>query len=172
MSVFKKERERGGWQCCKIEHEPKCLHIFEIYELLCNIALVFFSPTDEFDDPSHIDDHVEVELIFESYLLDISSVYNQTTPLIDRVSSTQSLLDTRLNASRNKLLSVEMVSRILSLFMAIIAATVGLFGMNLISGYENSHTAFVNVVTISVSASLCLIIGSVALLQKQGLFQV
>lgn len=136
------------------------------------MPLLSFSYKELFDNVSNIEEHVDIEILFESYLRDVLNINNQLEMLIERVTNTQSLLDTRLNAVRNRLLCADMIISILSLTFATVAAVGGVFGMNLISGYEESDNAFYVVTIVSLGTSFLILLIAMICLKKEGLFQI
>ena len=100
--------------------------------------------------------HTEVELLLESYVSRIEEVMQLTTELQKQVATTEGIVNITLDSERNDLIVLELKLTILSAASSTGALFSTLFGMNLLTGFEESTRAFYNVAFFSIGTALCI----------------
>ena len=106
--------------------------------------------------------HESVELLLEEYARQLSNILQETEYLLKKVQSKQELVAISLDAYRNRMLRMNLYLGIASVGLATSTAVAGFYGMNLINGYEDSPTAFANLVGLTSCAGLVFGIGCVS----------
>lgn len=101
-----------------------------------------------------LDRHESVELLLEEYARQLSNILQETTYLLKKVQSKQELVAITLDAYRNRMLRMNLYLSIAGVGIASGTVIAGFYGMNLINGYEDSPTAFFNVVGFTSFAGL------------------
>jgi magnesium transporter len=91
---------------------------------------------------SRVTDHDEAEMLLETYLKQTEEVLARIDQVDEDITSTEDIINISLDSQRNEMLLLE-----LRLTMGTFAAANGafiasLFGMNLLSGFEESPIAF------------------------------
>ena len=104
--------------------------------------------------------HEEVELLLEEYARQLSAIKRGIGCLLKRVQSKTDFLSISLDAYRNGLIQFDIYLSVVGLGLGMSTVTAGFFGMNLVSGMEESPTAFANVVIASSLLSIALVVGS------------
>ena len=103
--------------------------------------------------------HERVELLLEEYARQLHSIIGEIHFLLKRIQSKQELVAISLDSYRNRMIRMNVSLAIVGVGLALGTSTAGFFGMNLISGLEESPTAF-NTVLLSTSiASLAVVFG-------------
>ena len=103
--------------------------------------------------------HERVELLFEEYARQLHSILGEIHFLLKRIQSKQELVAISLDSYRNRMIRMNVSLAIVGVGLAVGTTTAGFFGMNLISGLEDSPTAF-NTVALSTSiTSLAVVFG-------------
>jgi EF-hand domain pair len=87
--------------------------------------------------------HQHVELLLGVYSRQFRNVMQEASYLLSRINSKQEFLDLELALYRNRLIRMNVDLGILAVATGITTAVTGTFGMNLISGFEGTHGAFV-----------------------------
>jgi len=85
---------------------------------------------------------VEVELLLESYSKKFEEINNELTALQANIASTRTVIDMSLNSTRNYLMRLNLHIALSSMVFAAGALISGIFGMNLVSGLEESPVMF------------------------------
>lgn len=101
-------------------------------------------------DPDNL--HVEVELLFEDYLLQMDEVLLSLRSMQSTVRNTEEVVEIELDLLRNRIMRYEMLIELSGLVVGVAAAVTGGFGMNLLSGLEEHPTMFWD-----VAKGLCII---------------
>lgn len=109
-----------------------------------------------------LDRHESVELLLEEYARQLSNILQETTYLLKKVQSKQELVAISLDAYRNRMLRMNLYLSIAGVGIASGTAIAGFYGMNLINGYEDSPTAFFNVVGFTSFMGLLFGVGCVS----------
>lgn len=84
-----------------------------------------------------IDDHIDVELMLESYATEHEDLGDNIEELQDEVSTHRLLEQVKLSNERNRIMRLELMLSFGTCSLAICATMGGFFGMNLHSGLEN-----------------------------------
>ena len=93
--------------------------------------------------------HRSVELMLENYCSQLVDISQEAYFLRKRVESIQSIVELNLNSHRNRLLHLSQQLSMGSVCISATTATAGFFGMNLVSGLENTPGTFWTVVALS-----------------------
>ena len=133
------------------KREAKCTEVAgAIAEVLKNdedMAAMRLSEIDdngvEEGDPKNL--HVEVELLFEDYLLQMDEVLLSLRTVQNSVKNTEEVVEIELDLLRNRIMRYEMLLELSGLVVGVAAAVTGAFGMNLVNHVEEHPTMFVNV---------------------------
>ena len=88
----------------------------------------------------------EPELILEAYLQQSLSNVNALDLLRNQITTTEALMNMKLDSVRNRLLYINTVVSVVTLAVTVGALVGSLFGMNLYNGLEDSPTAFGQIV--------------------------
>jgi len=104
-------------------------------------------------DPQNL--HVEVELLFEDYLLQMDEVLLSLRAVQSSVTNTEEVVEIELDLLRNRIMRYEMLLELSGLVVGVAAAVTGAFGMNLINHFEEHPYMF-----YQVSAILLLLMGA------------
>ncbi|OSX77355.1 hypothetical protein BU14_0152s0050 [Porphyra umbilicalis] len=101
-----------------------------------------------------VDEHDEIEMMVEGYLKQVDAVAYELGRLLRAVKTTENVTQIRLDASRNRILRLEVFLNLGAVSVASAACFAGLFGMNLLSGWEEDPHAFwmVSVMSVGVAA--------------------
>lgn len=89
-----------------------------------------------------VDEHDEIEMMVEGYLKQVDAVVFDLGRLLRAVKTTENVTQIRLDASRNRILRLEVFLNLGAVSVASAACFAGLFGMNLLSGLEEDPYAF------------------------------
>jgi len=92
--------------------------------------------------------HTEVEEIFETYLMQIEYIASDVQEYQNDIRSTEELVEIELDIMRNRILQVEMILSISTFFVSCGAFVTGIFGMNLLSGFEAHPLMFYLIVAV------------------------
>jgi Mg2+ and Co2+ transporter CorA len=98
----------------------------------------------------------EPELILEAYLQQALTASNSLELLSGQITTTEQLIDMKLDTIRNRLLFVNTVLSMIMLFVSAASLVGSIFGMNLINGLEDSPTAFRQVVIGTLASCVVL----------------
>ncbi|WFD01296.1 Inner membrane magnesium transporter MRS2 [Malassezia yamatoensis] len=98
----------------------------------------------------------ELELLLESFEKQIEEVVAEVDGMYANANNTQEIAELMLDSSRNRLLTMELRIGIVALGFTIATFIAGLFGMNLISGFEDHPYAFY--VATAVAAVVALVV--------------
>ncbi|KAJ3309497.1 magnesium ion transporter [Boothiomyces sp. JEL0838] len=107
-----------------------------------------------------VEDHQEVELLFENYYYRLQELLIRYQALLKRISSTEEIVNLEKSIRRNEILLFELQVTSCALVFSFGAFIASIFGMNLVSGFESNPTAFYSVLLF---VSGCLIVGFGAL---------
>jgi len=92
--------------------------------------------------PVNLERHQNVELLVGIYARQLSNLLHEIDYLLGRVQSKQEFVTLALAGYRNRLVRMNVHITIVGVSTGIITTIAGLFGMNLVSGIEESPTAF------------------------------
>ena len=94
-------------------------------------------------DPYNL--HVEVELLFEDYLLQMDEVLHSLRSIQSSITNTEEVVEIELDLLRNRIMRYEMLLELSGLVVGIAAAVTGAFGMNLVNHFEDHPKMFYQV---------------------------
>jgi len=143
------------------ELEARCSEVTSaIAEVLKNdedMAAMRLSEVQDTDLSSDIPSslHVEVELLFEDYLLQMDEVLHSLRTVQSSVRNTEEVVEIELDLLRNRIMRYEVLLELAGLVVGFAAAVTGAFGMNLISHHEDNTRMFYYVI-----ATLTLLMGA------------
>jgi len=89
-----------------------------------------------------LSDHEDLEVLLESYSKQVEEIVNEASTMESNVQSTQEIVELILDANRNALLALDLQVSIMTMGIGVGALLAGLFGMNLLSNFEQHHYAF------------------------------
>lgn len=118
-----------------------------------------------------MDQHEEVEMMFETYLKQIDSMRNEVVSTIQTVRVTENITQIRLDAMRNRILRLEVYLNLGMLSLSSGAFCSGLFGMNLTSHMEDHPYAFYLVSSSLLGFSAFAFFVAVAWIRWKRIFQ-
>jgi len=96
--------------------------------------------------------HEDVELLLEEYACQLNNILFEINYLLQRLQSKQEFASLALAGYRNRLISMNLYLALVGLGLGIGTTVAGFFGMNLISGLEESPTAFSTVIFLTTVA--------------------
>mmetsp|Transcript_1211 Transcript_1211/g.2203 ORF Transcript_1211/g.2203 Transcript_1211/m.2203 type:complete len:664 (+) Transcript_1211:256-2247(+) len=138
------------------ELEAKCTEVAgAIAEVLKNDEDMAAMRLSEIDDDFVLDGdpnnlHVEVELLFEDYLLQMDEVLLSLRSVQSSVRNTEEVVEIELDLLRNRIMRYEMLLELSGLVVGVAAAVTGAFGMNLVNHFEDHATMFYKVCAVLV----------------------
>jgi magnesium transporter len=116
-----------------------------------------------------IRNHDDAEMLFETYFKQTDEILSRVLGVKEDIQSTEGnnglitidVINISLDSYRNSMISMELQMGVATFSVSSGTFITSIFGMNLISGYENSQTAFLLTVGSAVScstivASLCI----------------
>eukprot|EP00590_Aulacoseira_subarctica_P008538 CAMPEP_0172420046 /NCGR_PEP_ID=MMETSP1064-20121228/6427_1 /TAXON_ID=202472 /ORGANISM="Aulacoseira subarctica , Strain CCAP 1002/5" /LENGTH=444 /DNA_ID=CAMNT_0013159801 /DNA_START=408 /DNA_END=1742 /DNA_ORIENTATION=+ len=105
---------------------------------------------------THVDPmrHDIAELLLEDYSRQLATLLEQINYLKSRVRGQQELMSLSIDGYRNLIIQMDLSLTVVSVALCTSTAIAGLFGMNLISGFENSTSAFYIVAAGSAVSSM------------------
>ncbi|KAH9477462.1 Mitochondrial inner membrane magnesium transporter LPE10 [Psilocybe cubensis] len=101
-------------------------------------------------------DHEELEVLLESFSKQVEEIVNEAENIESNVQSTQEIVELILDSNRNALLALDLQVSIATLGVGSGALVAGLFGMNLLSHFENHPYGFY--VMTGLSATLAFLV--------------
>jgi hypothetical protein len=100
--------------------------------------------------------HEHVELLLGVYARQISTIHSEIQYVLQRLQSKQEFVALALSSHRNRMVQMNLHLGIAGLSLGFSTAVAGFFGMNLVSSFESSATAWTMVVMGSSLGSLFL----------------
>jgi len=104
--------------------------------------------------PHALEDHQDVEYLFEAYFKASDAVAQEAASLMDNIQRTEETIHSTLSVRRNQIMVLEAKIEILMLALAWATLVAGWYGMNVINYSEESAHAFAIVVSLSVTGIL------------------
>ena len=104
--------------------------------------------------------HEHVELLLGVYARQLNHILMEIKFFQGRLQSKQEFVALALSGYRNRMIRMNVHIGIAALTLGFGTTVAGFFGMNLISGLEQSPTAFMNVVTFSTISGTMIVAGS------------
>lgn len=89
--------------------------------------------------------------------------------LKERIDDTEDLVIIDLDHRRNELHALEILVVSITLMFSLVSMVAGVFGMNLMSGLEDSQAAFITVIIISALFAILLFTMILAYIRSRGL---
>lgn len=102
--------------------------------------------------PFRVQDHQDVEYLFETYFKASEAVEQDTSSLMNHIRRTEDTIQFTLNVRRNQIMVLEARLEILMLAFAGATLIAGWYGMNLVNYFEESAHGFAVVTMTSVAA--------------------
>ena len=93
--------------------------------------------------------HEDVELLLEEYARQLTNILFEISYLLQRLQSKQEFVSLALASYRNRMIRMNLYLGVFGLSLGIGTTVAGFFGMNLISGLEDSPFAFNSVVLLT-----------------------
>lgn len=121
------------------------------------------SSDDLFEDGDPLNLHVEVELLFEDYLLQMDEVLHSLRSIQSSITNTEEVVEIELDLLRNRIMRYEMLLELSGLVVGIAAAVTGAFGMNLVNHFEDHPRMFYEVSAVLL---VCMGLMGYAILRK------
>ena len=109
-----------------------------------------------------VDDHEEVEMMFENYLKQVDTVNSEIATRVQAIGSTEDFVQIKLDALRNRILRLDLVLKLGSVSLSSGALVAAIFGMNLNNALEGSEMAFLGVTGGLVGISSAMFLGGAA----------
>ena len=110
----------------------------------------------------------EPELILEAYMEQTLSEVNALELLKGNIINTKELVSLKMDIIRNRLLYVNTLVRVFSLYIATASLVGSLFGMNLKNDLENEEDVFLQVVWGTIVGCLALLVLLIIFITKSG----
>jgi magnesium transporter len=105
-------------------------------------------------DKNALIDTMSLEMLFENYLNEVEWIASEIDGLLDNITNTEENVVLQLDLLRNRILRFELTLSISSFVVTCGALVTGLFGMNLISHFENNGSMFYIISAIMFSSML------------------
>ena len=122
--------------------------------LMLNLLLTEQAEARRNDQEIDFARHEHVELMLSVYSRQIHNLLQEIQYLLGRLQSKQEFIALALAGYRNRLVRMNVNLGIVGVSTGVTTATTGLFGMNLISGFEQSQYAFVIVTGASATVAV------------------
>ena len=87
-------------------------------------------------------DHLEVEAMLETSRREVQQIGRILTEINERIDDTREVLNISLDSQRNRILTLNLQTSLLTLSLTAIAVPAGILGMNIPLGLEEDPTAF------------------------------
>ncbi|CAM9741866.1 unnamed protein product, partial [Ectocarpus sp. 13 AM-2016] len=145
----------------------KCMN-----EVLMNdedMALMYLTDNECKSTARDLHQHQEIEMLFENYLLQVELLASDVKELQNEVRNTEEIVEIELDVLRNNILRFELLLSISGFTVALGALVTGVFGMNLLSGWEEKPQMFWQVTGGIYGCIVLSIAGTVALCRRLSL---
>ena len=109
-------------------------------------------------------DHLEVEAILETGRREVQQIGRILTEINERIDDTREVLNISLDSQRNRILTLNLQTSLLTLSLTAIAVPAGILGMNIPLGLEEDPTAFSTVISAMGAVGICMYIVPVSYL--------
>lgn len=87
----------------------------------------------------------------------------------ERIDDTEDLVAIDLDHRRNRIVALDLIVTSIMLATSFVTAIAGVFGMNMVNGWEGSHVAFVAVTLLSFVVGATIFLVFVAYVRRKGL---
>lgn len=102
--------------------------------------------------PHRLQDHQEVEYLFESYFKASDFVVQETASLMENIHRKEEAIQSTLSVRRNQIMVLEAKIEIMMLALSWSTLIAGWYGMNVINYFEEHALAFSAIVSLSFTA--------------------
>jgi len=123
-------------------------------DLMLNLLLIEQAEARQKAEQVDFARHEHVELMLSVYSRQIHNLLQEIQYLLGRLQSKQEFIALALAGYRNRLVRMNVNLGIVGVSTGVTTATTGLFGMNLINGFEQSQYAFVMVTSGSATVAV------------------
>lgn len=144
-----------------------------MYELLASdedMSEMYLTTKVETGYRRRVDQHDEVEMMFENYSKQVDAVLNECKSTLRAIRATENVTQIRLDAMRNRILRLEVFLNLGTISVGIGGFIASAFGMNLISGLEDHPQAFWIVSGGAIVSSVVVFRGMVRYLKYKRIF--
>lgn len=100
--------------------------------------------------PHMLQDHQDVEYLFEAYFKASDAVVQEAASLMDNIRRTEETIQSALSVRRNQIMVLEAKIEILMLALSCATLVAGWYGMNVINYFEESSHAFAALISLSL----------------------
>mmetsp|Transcript_36645 Transcript_36645/g.80157 ORF Transcript_36645/g.80157 Transcript_36645/m.80157 type:complete len:576 (+) Transcript_36645:469-2196(+) len=143
-----------------VENCLECLtHLLDNDEDMLGLLLTEQHVASARGEDLHHEHHERVELLFEEYARQLNNIIHEIHFLLKRIQSKQELVAISLDSYRNRMIRMNVMLAVAGVGLATSTTVAGYFGMNLISGFEESPTAFTTTVVSSSAVTLAIFAG-------------
>ena len=138
----------------QVQKAHECLtELLKDDETMLQLLLTEQAIAKESGLPVDFERHQHVELLIGGYARQLGTILQEINFLLGRIQSKQEFVTLALAGYRNRLIYLNVIIGIAGVSTGITTAICGAFGMNLISGLEESAVAFGSVIAISAGTS-------------------
>lgn len=109
-------------------------------EDMANMNLTWIDENEGQRPSAH--DHLEVEAMLETSRREVQQIGRILTEINERIDDTREVLNISLDSQRNRILTLNLQTSLLTLSLTAIAVPAGILGMNIPLGLEEDPTAF------------------------------
>jgi magnesium transporter len=127
-----------------------------------DMSEMYLSTKVESGHRRRVDQHEEVEMMFENYLKQIDSMVSEVLSRAHAIQSTEDFVQIKLDALRNRILRLDLVLKLGSVSLSSGALVAAIFGMNLHSTLEDSELAFLSITGGLIGISGLVFLGGAA----------
>ena len=113
-----------------------------------------------------LSDHIQIELLLEASTKQMAELLRSISDLSDSVQTLESAIGFILDTVRNDLLAFEIRINILTMGLGLGALIAGIFGMNLLHGFEQNPQAFYFISASSMALIITVVIYSLRRLSR------
>lgn len=126
-----------------------------------DMAQMYLTSAAETGRHRRVDQHSEVEMLFENYLMQLEWSDTDIKEIQQAVKNTEDTVEIQLDLLRNRILRFELFLSIFSSVVGVGALVTGAFGMNMLSGLETHPKAFWGVFTGLAGAMVALFMAAI-----------
>ncbi|EFC45487.1 predicted protein, partial [Naegleria gruberi] len=149
----------------------------ELHETIENIlqqdddmATMYLSEKVANGKPRDIDKHEEIEMLLETYQNRVENVINSIDDMREDLDDTQEFLEVCLDSIRNKMMQMELQLAIAAFSLTFGTLMAGVFGMNLLSHFEDHPYAFYYTSGLIALSTLFLFVITLLVCKRKGIF--
>ncbi|WFD28184.1 Inner membrane magnesium transporter MRS2 [Malassezia nana] len=140
--------------------------VTEVLESDEDMALMYLTDAKLGRPRTEASDLEELELLLESFEKQVEEVIAEIEQIYANVNNTQEIVELILDSNRNKLLTLDLGTSIMTLGVSAATLFVGLFGMNLTSHLEDHAHAFYIMSVIAYIMAVVVTVGGLRLLAR------